>query len=94
MNNENEEKWIRVDPTWLGVMSIIRAGLEDGTATGKRIAADELERMARIADTGVKLTALMMEIEAHLKNWSKSDEFSLVADCVRRGKIAIAEGSR
>lgn len=39
-----------VTPTWTALLPYFFAVLEDGTAEGKRIARDELRRMAQAAD--------------------------------------------
>lgn len=41
---------IDLTPTWTGVLPILIAGIENGTAEGRKIAIDELSRMARAAD--------------------------------------------
>jgi hypothetical protein len=41
---------IELTPTWQGVLPILLAALEDGTKEGKRIAREELRRMAEAAD--------------------------------------------
>lgn len=44
---------IDITPTWRAVAPIIEAGLTNGTAEGRRIAREELQRMADIADAAV-----------------------------------------
>lgn len=41
---------IDITPTWVAVLPILLAALENGTDEGKRIAREELQRMADAAD--------------------------------------------
>ena len=41
---------IDLTPTWRGILRYLLVGLTDGNATGQKIAAEELERMADLAD--------------------------------------------
>lgn len=41
---------IDMTPTWRGILPILLAALEDGTPEGKRIAREEIQRMADAAD--------------------------------------------
>lgn len=41
---------IDATPTWAGVLPMLRAAIENGTAEGRRIAWEELARMAEAAD--------------------------------------------
>ncbi len=43
-------KCIDATPTWAAIMPLLRAAVENGTATGKRIAWEELARMAALTD--------------------------------------------
>jgi hypothetical protein len=43
-------KTIDMTPTWSGIVPILLAALENGTDTGKRMAREEITRMARVAD--------------------------------------------
>ena len=45
-----EAATIDVTPTWQAVLPILFAALEDGTDEGKKIAREELRRMAQAAD--------------------------------------------
>lgn len=45
-----EKMVIDMTPTWSGILPALLASVEDGTPEGRKIAIDELERMARIAD--------------------------------------------
>lgn len=45
-----ERKMIDMTPTWAAIMPILFAGLENGTPDGKRIAKEELMRLAREMD--------------------------------------------
>ena len=47
-------KTITLTPTWSDVVPIIVAGLQDGNAEGQRMARQELDRMAAIADQQVE----------------------------------------
>jgi hypothetical protein len=46
-------KMIDCAPTWSGVVPVILAGIENGTAKGREIAVGELQRMAKLADAYV-----------------------------------------
>lgn len=37
-------------PTWTAVVPVLVAAIQDGTDTGRRLAIEELYRLARIAD--------------------------------------------
>lgn len=41
---------IDLTPTWAGILPLLLAGVTDGTDTGRRIAKEELARMAALAD--------------------------------------------
>lgn len=41
---------IIVTPTWRGVLPLLLAGVENGSAEGRRLALEELGRMADAAD--------------------------------------------
>jgi hypothetical protein len=41
---------VDITPTWKGVLPLILYALESGTDQGKRIAREELQRMAEAAD--------------------------------------------
>jgi len=43
-------KTIDLTPTWAGILPGLIAALQDGTATGQKIAREELAKMARLAD--------------------------------------------
>jgi hypothetical protein len=47
-------KSINLTPTWEGILPALLAVLEDGTETGKKLAREELKRMAKIADFYIK----------------------------------------
>ena len=47
---------IEIVPTWKAAAHIIEIGLADGTYEGKRLAREELQRMADVADRCVELT--------------------------------------
>lgn len=47
-------KTITLVPTWADVAPIIVAGLQNGNAEGQRIALQELDRMAAMADRYVE----------------------------------------
>lgn len=51
MTTEQKPVTIDLTPTWQAVLPILLAALEDGTAEGKKIAREELHRMAKAADT-------------------------------------------
>jgi hypothetical protein len=44
---------VDITPTWRGILPAILAALTDGTAEGRKIAREELVRMADIADAYV-----------------------------------------
>ncbi len=44
---------IDMTPTWRAVLPIMIAAIQDGTFEGKKIAREELERMADLADAYV-----------------------------------------
>lgn len=46
---------IDLTPTWAAVLPILLAAVEDGTAEGRKIAREELARMAGLADKYVEL---------------------------------------
>lgn len=46
----NKEMTIDLTPTWQAVVPIIEMGLQHGNENGKKIAHEELVRMAKIAD--------------------------------------------
>lgn len=48
-------EYIDMTPTWVGVLPILMAALEDATPEGKEIARQELYRMADLADRYVEL---------------------------------------
>lgn len=62
----NGKKWISdesdkvqvgtvdLTPTWSGILPALLAVLEDGNAEGKKIAKDELKKMAKVADMYVE----------------------------------------
>lgn len=41
---------IVIEHKWVGVLPVLLAALEDGTAEGKRMAREELKHMAQVAD--------------------------------------------
>lgn len=41
---------IDMTPTWLGILPLLLAALENGTAEGRNAAMTELRRMAQLAD--------------------------------------------
>lgn len=47
---------IDLTPTWAAVLPILLAAVEDGTAEGRKIAREELARMAGFADKYVELS--------------------------------------
>lgn len=51
MENAQEVIYIDATPTWEGVMPILFAALESGTDEGKRIAREELMKLARQVDS-------------------------------------------
>jgi hypothetical protein len=46
-------------PTWEGILPYLLAVLEDGTTEGKKLAKEELKRMAKAADSFNKSTKLV-----------------------------------
>ncbi|SPA50629.1 hypothetical protein [Cupriavidus taiwanensis] len=48
--NQDAQRVIDVTPTWSAVLPYLLVGIESGNAEGKRIAREELARMARAAD--------------------------------------------
>lgn len=55
---------VDVTPTWRGVLPALVAALEDGTAEGRRIAREELARMAEAADNWNASNARVAALEA------------------------------
>jgi tryptophanase len=56
---ENSEKVIRtidVTPTWESILPILLMTIENGTSRGRKVAIEELTRMAQIADKYVALS--------------------------------------
>jgi hypothetical protein len=51
MTTQQQPATIDLTPTWQGVLPILIAALEDGTKEGKKLAREELRRMAKAADT-------------------------------------------
>lgn len=47
---EKPKRTIDMTPTWKSLLPIFRAVMEDGTESGKKIAWEELARMAEAAD--------------------------------------------
>lgn len=41
---------IDMTPTWVGVLPMLLAAYENGSAKGRAIALEELQRMAKLAD--------------------------------------------
>ncbi|MDO3558179.1 hypothetical protein [Ralstonia pseudosolanacearum] len=48
--SEPTRKTIKLTPTWASLLGVYLAVLEDGNAEGRRIAKEELARMAQAAD--------------------------------------------
>lgn len=46
---------IDITPTWSGILPVLLLTLAQGTDKGKKIATEELQRMARLADNYVAL---------------------------------------
>lgn len=55
-------KTINLAPTWRSALPIMIAAIEDGTAEGRRIAREELARMATLADQANERGDLLAEI--------------------------------
>ena len=53
---QNAKAEIKIVPTWKAAAHIIEIGLANGTHEGKRLASEELQRMADVADRCVELT--------------------------------------
>lgn len=49
-NEKSYVKTIDCTPTWIAILPMLLAGYEDGSATSRQIAKEELERMAKLAD--------------------------------------------
>jgi hypothetical protein len=47
------QRTIDMTPTWHGILPMLLTGWTDGNATGRKIALEELQRMARLADAYV-----------------------------------------
>ncbi|CAH0444300.1 hypothetical protein LMG10661_00779 [Ralstonia syzygii subsp. syzygii] len=47
---DSQPKTITIKPTWASLLGVYLAVLEDGNAEGRRIAREELLRMAQAAD--------------------------------------------
>ncbi len=43
-------KTFDITPTWSGILPVLAAALQNGTAEGQRMAMEELKRMAQLAD--------------------------------------------
>ena len=54
--NAKAKAEIKIVPTWKAAAHIIEIGLANGTYEGKRLASEELQRMADVADRCVELT--------------------------------------
>ena len=54
-NTESTIKTINIKPTWTGVLRMLLAAWTDGSPEGKRIAFEELHKLAAIADKYVEL---------------------------------------
>ena len=48
---------IEIKQTWEGIVAALILILEDGDEQGKKIAREEITRMAKIADLAIELTA-------------------------------------
>jgi len=59
---------IDLTPTWAAVLPLLIAGLENGTATGRKIAREELQRMAAMADKYVAAQKALSEITGKESN--------------------------
>jgi len=44
---------VDITPTWVAVVPVLLAAIENGTSEGRRLAIEELKRMASIADAYV-----------------------------------------
>lgn len=55
---------IDMTPTWAAILPLLRAGIENGTPEGRRIAGAELARMAALADERNALASAEAEREA------------------------------
>lgn len=79
-NNENAAtvavRTIDCTPTWAAIVPILRAGIENGTPEGKRLAWLEIERMAALADDRNTLADRLARIESVL------DDASISADAL------------
>lgn len=54
---------VQLQPTWRGVVPLLIAALTDGTPEGRRIATEELYRMADIADAAARQTEPLGPVE-------------------------------
>lgn len=66
-NMTDEVKSIDMTPTWQGVLPVLLAGLEDGTAEGKRLARIELKRMAEAADSAKDALNVLLAVRETLQ---------------------------
>ena len=55
---------LKIDLTWKFAAKVIRLALENGTSEGKRIAVEELNRMAELADRAVAAEATLAEVQS------------------------------
>ena len=55
---------LKIDLTWKFAASVIRLALENGTGEGKRLAVEELHRMAELADRAVSAEAALAEVKS------------------------------
>jgi len=47
-------KTFDITPTWSGILPVLVAALQNGTAEGQLMAMEELKRMAKLADSHVQ----------------------------------------
>lgn len=62
-------EYIDATPTWSGILPVLLTVLHDGNLEGKRMAGEELRRMARLADS---LNEAMREATEWEQRWEEA----------------------
>lgn len=69
MTTTNETRTVDVTPTWRGVLPMLLLVVENGTGEGRRVAIEELERMADTADAHVASVKKQIDENEKGKDW-------------------------
>lgn len=87
---------IYITVTWEGALPILIAGLVNGTTEGRRLAIEQLERMARVADGANGMLASLKAIVAnhgkeaiqtHLDGTDLADAMAAIAKAEGRANV-------